>query len=205
MQENPEEVLRFWFGEAVQQPDEAGERMRFWFRPDRATDELVATRFRRTVEHAALGLFRAWELHPRHCLALIIVLDQFPRNMYRGTAAAFQLDHHALGVARRGVAAGHLSALATLEIGFLLMPFQHAEHLATQLEGVALFRQLAESAGPEWRPHAENMLRYARLHLEIIQRFGRFPHRSAILGRASTPAEREYLAANPDAFGQRRP
>jgi uncharacterized protein (DUF924 family) len=132
----------------------------------------------------------------------VIVLDQFPRNIHRGRPLAFAHDDHALRVTRRGVADGHLEALTTMEQAFLLMPFQHCEDLDCQREGMALFERLLASAPPPWRAVAENVVNYARLHLELIERFGRFPHRNAILGRTSTRAELEYLRSSPESFGQ---
>jgi uncharacterized protein (DUF924 family) len=130
------------------------------------------------------------------------VLDQFPRNIHRGRPRAFAHDDHALRVTRRGVADGHLEALTTMEQAFLLMPFQHCEDLDCQREGMALFERLLASAPPPWRSVAENVVNYARLHLELIERFGRFSHRNAILGRTSTRAELEYLNSGAETFGQ---
>ena len=176
--------------------------MRFWFGSDRETDRHIAGHFAPTLHAASQGLLEDWETHPRGCLALTIVLDQFPRNINRGTAAAFQHDALALAVTRRGLSAGHLRALATLEQAFLLMPFQHCEDLACQREGVALFERMHAEAPSEWLPIADNIVQYARLHAEIIERFDRFPHRNAVLGRASTPEEIEFLKSNTESFGQ---
>ena len=176
--------------------------MDFWFRADSQADRTIANRYAATLEAAASGALDAWEAQPRSCLALVVVLDQFPRNIYRGSAAAFAHDARALAVTRRGVAAGHLRALETLEQGFLLMPFQHSEDLARQREGLELFERMLESAPPQWHSLTEGMVRYARLHRDIVERFGRFPHRNAILARESTAAELEYLATDHDSFGQ---
>ena len=176
--------------------------MAFWFKSSRETDRQVAERFAPAVEAASESRLAGWEALPRSRLALVIVLDQFPRNIHRGTAAAFQHDEQALAVTQRGIAAGHLPALTTVEQGFLLMPFQHCEDLAGQLEGVALFERIVREAPQDWRTVADENFKYARLHLDIIQRFGRFPHRNAILGRVSTAAESEYLKSNTESFGQ---
>ena len=133
---------------------------------------------------------------------LIIVLDQFPRNIHRATPAAFEHDAQALDVARRGVGRGHLKSLHMLEQSFFLMPFQHSEDLSAQIEGLALFERLAADAPPKWDKIAQEIVYYARLHREIIARFGRFPHRNAILGREAKPAEEEYLAHRKESFGQ---
>jgi uncharacterized protein (DUF924 family) len=197
-----EEVLAFWFADALDDPAKAMQRMAFWFESNPQTDRRVAERFAPLIEAASTGRLAGWEALPHSRLALVIVLDQFPRNVHRAKAAAFQHDEQALAVARRGVTAGDLSALKTIEQAFLLMPFQHCEDLACQREGVALFERMTREAPQEWRRVAEENLKYARLHLEIIERFGRFPHRNAILGRPSTPAETEYLRSNTQSFGQ---
>jgi uncharacterized protein (DUF924 family) len=200
---NPEEIHDFWFADATADAAKADERMSVWFNSNRETDEFIAERYTDTVRDASEGLLALWEAQPRPCVALVIVLDQFPRNIYRGTAAAFQYDGKALSVARRGISAGHLGQLTTIERGFFLMPFQHCEDLACQREGLVLCQQMVDEAPAEWRMAAKGIMYSARQHLEIIERFGRFPHRNAILGRTSTPAELQYLASNNEAFGQR--
>jgi uncharacterized protein (DUF924 family) len=198
----PEDIHEFWFADALADPEKATQRMQFWFRSDRQTDALIARRFAPALREAAADFLADWEQQPRSCLALIIVLDQFPRNIWRGTAAAFQHDPQALGVARQGVAAGHVRALHTVERTFFLMPFQHAEDLASQREGIVLFQQTVEQAPAGWRAFAQGIFDYAQRHLRIIERFGRFPHRNAILRRASTAAEEEFLKSNAETFGQ---
>lgn len=176
--------------------------MRFWFGSNPQTDEEIRRRFAPALRSASEGAFAKWEAEPRSRLALVIVLDQFPRNIHRGTPAAFEHDAQALDMARRGIAAGDLIRLATLEQGFFLMPFQHCEDVACQREGMVWFEQMMREAAPAWRGVADGMTKYARLHLEIVERFGRFPHRNQILGRESTPAEIEYLKSNKESFGQ---
>lgn len=199
----PEEIRRFWFADALTDPSKALARVSFWFESRRETDQHIAQRFAAIVRDAGLGAFAAWESQPRSCLSLIIVLDQFPRNIHRGTAPAFQHDLQALDVTRRGVAAGFLRELQTVEQAFFLMPFQHSEDLAAQREGIVLCQRVFDEAAVEWRTSVQGFLSSARQHLQIIERFGRFPHRNGILGRASTPAEREYLESNGESFGQR--
>ena len=198
-----EDILAFWFADALEDPKKAEQRTDFWFKSQRETDELIRQRFAPAVRDAGLGLLADWESQPRSRLALTILLDQFPRNIDRGTAAAFQYDAQALGVTRRGIVAGHLWTLETVEQAFALMPFQHVEDLAAQREGMMLFERMLERAAPEWREFAEGVVKYARMHLELIERFGRFPHRNAILGRPSTPAEEEYLRSDSESFGQK--
>ena len=200
---SPEDIHRYWFADALTDPARAGLRMAFWFRSDSETDQSIAQRFAPAVRDAALGLLSGWQAQPQSCLALIIVFDQFPRNIYRGTPAAFEHDSRALSVTRRGIAAGHLGALRTIEQAFFLMPFQHVEDLDSQREGVLHFEKMVNDAPIDWRSLADGILSYARQHLEIVERFGRFPHRNAILGRVSTPAEREYMGSHGESFGQK--
>ena len=198
----PEEVHAYWFADALGDPERAKRRLDFWFRPSPEVDEEIRQRFAPTLKAAHEGLLTPWEAAPHSRVALLVVLDQFPRSIYRRTAGAFRYDTQALAVARRGLAAGHWNALSVPERAFLIMPFQHAEDLAVQRESVALFERLMNEARPEWRSLAEGNLKYARLHHDIVERFGRFPHRNAILGRTSTPEEIEYLKTNTESFGQ---
>jgi uncharacterized protein (DUF924 family) len=197
-----EEVHRFWFVDTLDDPEAASARSPVWFGTDAEFDRQIRSRFEPTIRAASRGELRAWEGAARTCVSLVIVLDQFPRNAYRNTAAAFDHDAAALSAARHGVGAGYLDALSAVERPFLLMPYQHAEDVATQRESVRLFERIAAQAPGEWRSYAENNLRFARDHLEIIERFGRFPHRNAVLGRTPTPEERDYLDSKPPTFGQ---
>jgi uncharacterized protein (DUF924 family) len=199
----PEEIHRFWFADSLTDPAQANLRMPFWFNSTRENDQDIAQRFGLTLRDASLGALGGWEDAPRSRLALIVVLDQFPRNIHRGTAAAFRHDAQALDAARRGVSAGHLRSLQIVEQAFFLMPFQHAEDRASQREGTVLLEQMVSAAPAEWCALAGGFLNSAREHAEIIERFGRFPHRNGILGRASTQAERDYLASNSESFGQK--
>jgi uncharacterized protein (DUF924 family) len=197
-----EDVLAFWLADAAAGPEKAAQRASFWFQSDPAVDETIARRFSKTVASAAARRLDSWERSPRPCLALVILLDQFPRNLYRSTPAAFGYDAQALDVAARGMAAGHFDRLAPVEQWCFLMPYEHSEDLSIQREGMKLFEQLVDRGSPEWQPLLRQGLDYARRHLDIVERFGRFPHRNAILGRASTAAERAYLEAGGETFGQ---
>jgi uncharacterized protein (DUF924 family) len=169
-----ENVLAFWFA--------PGGRER-WFEPDPAFDAEVARRFAPLVEDAAAGRLDACAGEPRGALALCVLLDQFPRNVWRGTPRAFAHDEAARRVADRAVAAKLDRGLPPEQRLFLYLPFEHSENLADQERSVALMAGLGDA---EW-------LDYARRHRDVIARFGRFPHRNAILGRASTPEEEAFL------------
>lgn len=181
---NPTDVLLFWFGE----PGAAAQlRHRdLWFTKSDATDRLIAERFGALVEEALLGKHDDWAATPRGALALVIVLDQFTRNIHRNTPRAFAGDARALALATRLVDTARDLALAPVERWFVYLPFEHSERLVDQYESVRLFERLAADG-------LEAPLDWARRHFDVVAQFGRFPHRNAILGRESTPEEVEYL------------
>ena len=174
------EVLAFWFG-APYSP-QRGRRRKEWFRKSVEFDAEIRHRFLPAWEGALRGECARWEATPLAALALVVVLDQFPRNMFRGEARAFSSDAQALAVARRILDRGFDRLLSPVERSFAYLPFEHAEDLAAQRRSLALFAPLE----PE-------LVDYSRRHYEIIARFGRFPHRNALLGRESTAEEREFL------------
>lgn len=180
----PTEILGFWFG-APGSPEHGTVRA-LWFTKSDATDGLMRARFATEVEAALRGDRDAWAATPRGALALILLLDQFTRNIHRDTARAFAGDVQALNLARGLVEHGTDLTLQPHERWFVYMPFEHSEYLADQHEGVRLFEQLAADglAAP---------LPWAIKHREVIEQFGRFPHRNGILGRASTPEEVAFL------------
>ena len=180
------DALEFWFGSPGSA--EYGQSRAVWFKKDPAFDEQVRTRFGAVHQAAAAGKLDDWSATSESCLALVIVLDQFSRNMYRDTPQAFAFDAKALAAARRAVDAGLDSSMLPVQRMFLYLPFEHSEDLAQQSRSLALFDGL--SAFPEMA----EPIAYARRHYEVIARFGRFPHRNRILGRVSTPEEREYLS-----------
>jgi uncharacterized protein (DUF924 family) len=158
-----------------------------WFRRDPAFDEAIRTRFEAVHLEASRGAFGAWAADGEGALALVLLLDQFPRNLYRDSAHAFATDPLARTVAARALDQGFDTAAAPLLAPFFYMPFVHHEAPLSQARGTALFEQYAERTGDAV------YLRYARLHAELIARFGRFPHRNGPLGRESTPEEIAYL------------
>ena len=180
------EVLEFWFG-APDSP-EFGRNRKCWFEKSTDFDALVRDRFLEICESAAGGKLDAWTERPLAVLALIVTLDQFPRNMFRGTPRAFATDPLALAVARGMIARGFDAALLPVQRSFVYLPFEHAEDLDAQREALRLFERLACDAS------SASAMTYAMLHYAIIKRFGRFPHRNAILGRESTPDELEFLS-----------
>lgn len=180
-----QDVLAFWFA------DENAVR---WFVRDAEFDRTIRTRFAATLEEAAAGALDAWVLTPHGWLALLIVLDQFSRNIHRGDARAFAQDTKAQALALEGLERRDDEALTPLERLFAYLPLEHAEDLALQWRSVTLFRALALQASPQARGQYDNFLDYARRHCAVIARYGRFPHRNAALGRPSTADEQAYLA-----------
>lgn len=175
------EVLQFWFGEP------RGARRKPWFEKEPAFDAGIRKRFLPLYEALARGEHEDWLDEAGRCLARIVVLDQFPRNMFRGTPRAFATDLLALHAARHAVSRGYDHGLLPVERLFIYLPFEHSEALEDQERACELCHPLAAFA------ETDDAYRYALAHRDIVARFGRFPHRNAILGRASTPEELEFL------------
>jgi uncharacterized protein (DUF924 family) len=186
--DSPAEVLSFWFGA------ERGKPRKAWFEKNEAFDREIRERFLPLYEEAAAGKMALLKETAADCLALIVVFDQFPRNMFRGTARAFATDPLALEAARHAVARGFDQGMLPVERTFVYLPFEHSEALADQHKACELFQPL------DAFPETQGVYRYALAHREIIERFGRFPHRNAILGRASTPEELEFLKGPGSSF-----
>jgi len=172
-QVTPDDILDFWLNAG---PDK-------WFKKDADFDREIKSRFAVAHEAAARGALDEWQENATGAMALVILLDQFPRNMYRDTPRAFATDGKALAVARRAVAGGFDRDFELPQRRFLYMPFMHAEDPAMQQRCI----DLCEAAGDG------NGLKHARTHADIIQRFGRFPHRNRILGRETSPEEQRFL------------
>jgi uncharacterized protein (DUF924 family) len=185
MATSAQEVLDFWFDEAH------ADR---WFVADADFDARIRGRFGAAVKAAASGQLDEWLATPEKWLALLILLDQFPRNLYRGDAASWAGDVKAQRVALSGLARGHDGQLLPLQRVFAYLPLEHAEDMALQRRSVELFEALGAEVPPEQRLQFAGFLDYARRHREVIARFGRFPHRNAALARVSTPEEVRYLA-----------
>jgi uncharacterized protein (DUF924 family) len=195
-------VRDYWFGAQPLTPQALGRRMEFWFGAEsEGHDAEIRARFGALLERAAAGRLAGWADGPRRRLSLILLLDQFPRNMFRGTARAFDYDAQALALSLSGMQSAADGALDFAERLFFYMPLQHAESEDAQDESVAAFRRLRGEVPPELDAIFADALRYAEHHRSVIERFGRFPHRNAVLGRPSTPKEKEWLAAGGATFG----
>lgn len=187
-------VLSFWFDDADAGTGAREAAVRRWFQPDPAFDAEIARRFGRLVEAGLAGELDGWRAQPSSWLALLIVLDQFPRNIRRGRSDAFAGDARAQRIALEGIDAGFDQALPPLQRAFAYLPLEHAEDPVLQARCVALFDALRREVDAAARPTFDVFHDYAVQHREVIDRFGRFPHRNQALGRPSTPDERAYLA-----------
>ncbi len=187
-------ILDFWFFPS--DDPRYGDERAIWFdEPVAAFDDEIRKRFADMYELARTGAYDHWfDDGVMDCLALVILLDQFPRNMFRQSPRAYESDAAALALARKAVARGDGRDLAPVLRWFLYTPFEHAENLATQRECVALARSMEDHAG------GADYIRAAERHCEIIERFGRFPHRNAALGRETTPEEADFLKQPDSSF-----
>ena len=177
----PGDVIDFWFSQRVKP---------LWFKKSSEFDREVKQRFLDAYQLAKTGSLNDWRSEPHGALALIILLDQFPRNMFRGTSQAFATDGQAVELTKYAVANNYQQDLSTEQQAFLYMPLMHSENQADQARCVELFTKLGK----------EDNLKFAIKHQKIVARFGRFPHRNQILGRESTPEEREFLTQPGSSF-----
>jgi uncharacterized protein (DUF924 family) len=188
----PQQILNFWFG----QPSDVnyGKSRQIWFSKQPEFDLEVTNQFLSDYTQAASGELDEWRHSSDSSLALILLLDQFPRHMFRDTPQAFATDWQALSIAQYAVAQNYDTQLSPVQRWFIYLPFEHSENLDHQRRSVELFAQLRED------PDSTDTINYAVRHMEVISRFGRFPHRNIILGRPSTPAEEEFLQQSGSTF-----
>jgi uncharacterized protein (DUF924 family) len=193
---SPEEVLSYWFPEEdlfEADPQTFGRQMQWWFQGGPEVDSEISERFGEVLEQARRGELDHWAETPRGRLALIVVLDQFSRNVYRGSPLSYSQDEKALKLALDGIDAGMDRELSAMERIFFWLPLGHSEDLALHERSVLHAEEEAANAPPHLRVEVEFGVSQARAAREIIARFGRHPHRNEILGRTSTPEELEYL------------
>jgi uncharacterized protein (DUF924 family) len=202
------QVRDFWFGKLPLTAQALTQRVKLWFPSEENPEELkkldgmIRTRFGPMVLRATQGSLASWADSPRRCLSLIILLDQFPRHMFRGTARAFATDEQALAVTLSGMQCAADGALDVVERIFFYMPLQHAEVREVQDESIAAYRRLLTEAPQELRELFAASLESAEEHHSLIERFGRFPQRNRALARANTPEEEAWLRASGDRTGQ---
>jgi uncharacterized protein (DUF924 family) len=196
-------ILSFWFKELDLSAPQIDRRMDIWFGHDAAFDQEIQTEFADDVDRASDGELDHWADESRGRLALILLLDQFRRNIYRNTAKAFEKDNVALRLCVEGAMEKKDQGLTPIQRAFYYMPLQHAESVKVQAKGCELYNRLAEAVSPTYRETFSTIAQFAELHRDIIDQFGRFPHRNKLLGRENTAEEDEYLADDSPDFGQK--
>ncbi len=195
-------ILSFWFMEHELSAPQIDGRMDTWFGEDPVFDEEIAKAFADDVDRASEGNLDHWAHKSKGRLALILLLDQFRRNIFRGTAEAFEKDKAALKLCVEGAMEKKDKGLAPIQKAFYYMPLQHAESRKVQAKSREIYQRLAEAVSPTYRETFETIAQFADLHADIVDRFGRFPHRNKLLERENSPEEDEYLAADSPGFGQ---
>lgn len=195
-------ILSFWFKEHALSAPQIDRRMEIWFSEDQVFDHEIEKEFADDVASACAGRLDHWAKTPQGRLALIILIDQFRRNIYRNTAKAFSNDRLALKLCVEGAMEKKDKGLTPIQKVFFYMPLQHAESRKVQAKSVELYNRLAESVSATDRETFETVAQFAELHKDIVERFGRFPHRNKLLERENTPEEDEYLASDSPDFGQ---
>lgn len=200
MEQIKDELLQFWFGDDPDDAAVAAAKAELWWGHRQETDEALQAKFGAATSAAAADLLDHWAGSPRGRLALILLLDQLPRAIHRGSPEAFAQDSKARKVAEQGLESGADRLLRPIERLFVYLPFEHSEDLADQDRSVQLYQDLAESVPEGHRETFAGFVDYAVKHHEIIARFGRFPHRNVILGRESTPEEKAFLEQPSSSF-----
>ena len=195
-------ILSFWFKEQELSAPQIDRRMDIWFSEDPVFDEEIKESFADEVDAACEGRLDHWASQPRGRLALIILIDQFRRNIHRNTADAFAMDKLALKLCVEGAMEKKDKGLTPIQRVFYYMPLQHSESRKVQAKSVELYNRLAEAVSPTYKETFLTVAQFAELHKDIIDQFGRFPHRNKLLGRENTPEEDEYLAGDSPDFGQ---
>lgn len=196
------EINAFWLGSSLDNAEAASDRRDWWYRGGVAVDDDIRARFGGLVQQACARDLMAWQATPDGALALILLLDQFTRNLYRNTPQAYMGDECAFEIVRRAIEQKFDKALPPVSRIWLYHPFHHAEEVEDQDRGIALLNELRQEAAVEWRPYVERSIEGWTRHRDIVAQFGRFPHRNAVLGRGTTDEEAEFLNANSEAFGQ---
>ena len=195
-------ILSFWFKEHALSAPQIDQRMEIWFSENPLFDHEIEREFADEVAKASKGELDHWGTEPHGRLAQIILIDQFRRNIHRGTTRAFSKDQLALKLCVQGAMEKKDQSLTAIQKVFFYMPLQHAESRKVQAKSVELFRRLAETVSPTLRETFMTVAQFAELHKDIIDQFGRFPHRNKLLNRKNTPEEDEYLAGDSPTFGQ---
>jgi len=197
----PCDIHRFWFQDCLTCPQELENRKTEWFGGSKSFDDTIRRTYSDLPDRALNNEFDHWQRDPLFATVLILILDQFPRNMYRGTARSFAYDEKARQAAKTAIDFGIDGKVHPLEATFIYLPFEHSEDPNDQVTSVGLFKRLAQNSPTEFREHLLSAVEYARKHQDILAKFGRFPHRNQALGRATTAAEKAYLDSGGETFG----
>ena len=199
------DIVTFWLSDSRDSPDRAHARRGWWYEGGPAVDEAIRARFGDLVPRACARELMGWRDTPEGALALVLLLDQFTRNLYRGTVGAYAGDLCAFEVVRHAIDRRLDRDLHPVARIWLYHPFHHSEEVAEQDHGLDLLRALRQHAAPDWHAYVERSIEGWTRHRDTVARFGRFPHRNAVLGRDSTAAELAHLAADGRRFGQGPP
>lgn len=200
-QQTPQDIIDYWIGDAAFDPTATKGLNKIWYGADPEIDAEITSRFGETLKSIEFGRLLEWGEDASGALALVIVLDQFTRNIYRGKREAFAQDALARAIAVRAIDRGLERTLSIPGRVFLYHPFEHSESVADQDRSVALFAALVDEVPDEWKEFVSGFTGYAHRHRDLIVQFGRFPHRNEVLGRESTDEEKAYLE-NGSRFGQ---
>lgn len=195
-------ILAFWFMEKELSAPQIDGRMDLWFGDDEVFDHEIVKDFSEDVDRASEGQLDHWAHKPRGRLALILLLDQFRRNIYRNTPEAFSKDKAALKLCVEGAMEKKDKGLTPIERAFFYMPLQHAESRKVQLKSREIYGRLTEAVSPTYKETFDTIAQFAELHADIVEQFGRFPHRNDVLDRENTAEENQYLAGDVPTFGQ---
>jgi uncharacterized protein (DUF924 family) len=196
------DINEFWLGASLESPDAAAARRDWWYKGGATVDDEIRAKFGDLVPQAYDQGLTTWRETPDGALALILLLDQFTRNLYRFSTGAYAGDAHAFEVVNWVIDRGLDRDLPPVSRIWLYHPFHHSEQIDAQGQGLALLDNVLSTAPPEWHGYVQRSITGWTRHHDIVARFGRFPHRNAVLGRTSTEEEHEFLAADGNAFGQ---
>lgn len=188
-------ILDYWFADLNLTPSYFDERLRLWFEKSKDTDAYIKKNFEKDVEAAARGELSSWEETPEGLLALIILLDQFSLNLYRGQDKAYLQSQMAIRLSEKMIETGWVETLTPGEKLFVYLPFEHSEDMKYQRRSVELFRTMAEEAPLNLKNELDFFVDFAERHFRVVEKFGRFPNRNAAFSRESTPEEEEFLAS----------
>lgn len=195
-------VVAFWLGPSLEGPEAALARLDWWYRGGEAVDEEIRVRFGELLPRACAGALSEWEKTATGALALVILLDQFTRNLYRNTPDAYIGDSSAFRIVEKTIDRELDHELHPVARIWLYHPFHHAEDIQQQDRGLTLLHDLEQTSEEMWQPYIQRAIEGWTGHRNIVARFGRFPHRNQVLGRIDTPGELEFLSENGNSFGQ---